>query len=742
MTLTNKLLVLVICLISLTLVGSYYFQSRQTRQYLEQSQLEWMKTLTRSLSEGIAKNTINGNKIPVRELLQRIVKDQNIEFAYVTDMNGELFVHSFNGGFPRFLLEKLSHHSETINASHFDNKYLTKQGEIIEFDAPLIKGLTARIHLGVNQMEVTGIINKLSRDLFWFISFLGVLAFAIAFLLGRRISLPLSTFSQKLLDFNRSKDKKFPKIHTSDPDINNLVSVFENVINEEKKVEEELKKSQQRLLLHRQLSPIGIIEWSTDFRFVDWNPAAEKIFGFSKEEVIGRHITECILPESVRDHVDNIWKELIANTGGGHSININNTKEGKEITCEWNNTPLVNEEGKVVGVASFVEDITQQQQREEILRRTQKMDALGKLTGGIAHDYNNMLGVVLGYVELLQMALNEQPELLEYINEIQHAGERGAKLTQRLMGFSRQKASEETEVDLSQLLKDNQDMLEKTLTVRIKLIFDLIDEVWPISVDINNLEDMILNMSINAMHAMDEGGRLTFMTRNENLSLDDAQQMELDEGDYVVLTVTDTGSGMDSETVSHIFEPFYSTKGSKGTGLGLSQVYGFVTRSGGAIKVYSELKHGTRFAIYFPRFDKKPVDAKNIVSKDDDSALQGTETLLVVDDETSLARLMKNILELQGYSVLLADSGGKALEILSSNKVDAVITDIIMPEMDGYELVNQILQRYPKMKVQLVSGFNDDRHQEKVPDELHQKLLYKPINSKVLIKKVREILDS
>lgn len=487
---------------------------------------------------------------------------------------------------------------------------------------------------------------------------------------------------------------------------------------------------------------MGVIEWTTDFRFVDWNPAAEKIFGFTKKEVVGHSITENILPESAKEHVDNIWKELITNTGGGHSINENMTKDGKIILCEWHNTPLVNEEGEVVGVASYVEDITHQQQQEEQLRRTQKMDALGKLTGGIAHDYNNMLGVVLGYTELLQMGLSEQPKLLQYVNEIQHAGERGAKLTKRLLGFSRQKVAEAAEVDLNHLLNDNQNMLEKTLTVRIRLIYDLIEKVWPISVDVSDLEDMILNISINAMHAMSGAGTLTLVTRNEHLSSYDAQLLNLDEGDYVVLTATDTGCGMDKETESHIFEPFYSTKGSDGTGLGLSQIYGFVTRSDGAVKVYSELGHGTRFAIYFPRLNKKQVNLEDIAIKNNEALYRGTETLLIVDDETSLAAVMKSILELQGYSILLACSGQQALEVLSTNKVDAVVTDIIMPGMDGYELAGEVLQKYPDIKIQLVSGFNDDRHQEKVSDELHQKLLYKPINSKVLIKRVREMLDN
>lgn len=744
MSLTNKLILLVISIIFLTLMGSFYFQSTQVRQHLQKSQLEWVDTLTTSLSESVATDTINGNKLAVAELLQRIVKDDSIEFAYVTGMSGELFAHSYNKGFPRFLLERISMHSETIDAPHFDNNYKTKQGDITEFDAPLINGLSARIHVGINQGEVNTLVSNVQKDLFWFILLLALFAISAATIIGKRINLPLTLFTQKLLNYSQHKTKTFPKIKTSDPDVKNLIKAFSDVISEREKAEEELQKSQQRLLLHRELSPIGIIEWTTDFRFIDWNPAAEKIFGFSKEEVIGRHITENILPESAREQVDNIWKELIANTGGGHSINENITKDDNIITCEWHNTPLVNEEGKVVSVASFVEDITQQQKQEETLRRTQKMDALGKLTGGIAHDYNNMLGVVLGFTELLQMQLTEQPKLLEFVNEIQHAGERGAKLTQRLLGFSRQKAPEAIDVDLNRLLKSGQDMLAKTLTVRIKLAYDLADEVWPILVDIGDMEDMILNLSINAMHAMNEGGQLTFETRNQHLPLYDAQQLELDEGDYVLLTVTDTGSGMDKETESRIFEPFYSTKGSKGTGLGLSQVYGFVSRSGGAIKVYTEPGHGTRFAIYLPRSNEENSESENSLTaiKMDDAVPNGSETILVVDDETALADLTKKILETQGYSILLANGGKKALEIMSSNKVDLVITDIIMPEMDGYELANVILQRYPEMKLQLVSGFTDNRHQGKVPDELQQNLLYKPVNSKVLIKQVREILDS
>ncbi len=741
MSLTNKLVILVVSIILVTLLGVYFFQSTQIRQHMQQNQLEWVETLTNTLSESVATDTINGNKIPVTELLQRIVEDEAIEFAYVTDMDGELFAHSFYKGFPRFLHKHLHKHADTIEHSHLDAKYITKQGEIVEFDSPLVKGLTARIHLGINQNEINTLIRNVQRDFFLFMLFITMLGVFFAFIVGRRINSPLTEFSQKLLSYSRDNRNKFPKINTSDPVIKNLVKVFSDVINERDKAADSNIESQQRLFLHRQLSPIGIIEWKTDFTFVDFNPAAEKIFGFTKNEVLGHHITDNILPESAREHVDKVWQALIANTGGSHSINENKTKNGEIITCEWYNTPLVNDEGEVVGVASFVEDITEKKHQEELIRRTQKMDALGKLTGGVSHDFNNMLGVILGYAELLKMRLEKEDDLRGYVDEIMHAGERGTNLTKKLLSFSKQKATEAMSVDLNQVLKDNQDLLEKTLTARIKLIYDLDVAAWPIYVDSNDLEDMLLNLSINAMHAMEEGGQLSLQTRNEYLSYHDAYLLGIHDGEYVVFSITDTGCGMDDETLSHIFEPFYSTKGQKGTGLGLSQVYGFIQRSGGAIKAYSEVDHGSQFVVYFPVDNNKSPDTIGL-SDTGTASLKGTETILVVDDEAPLRSLLKTILQEHGYTVFLAESGKQALSVLEENSVDAVISDVIMPEMDGYQLANKIVTDYPAIKVQLVSGFTDDRHNEHVTEELHKKLLYKPVNSKVLLKRLRELLDN
>jgi len=742
MRLSNKLIFLVIGILVSVFIGIFYFQSKQISKHLTSNQLEWVDTLTNSLSESIARDTIDGNKLIVTELLQRLVKDQAVEYVYVTGMEGELFAHSFKEGMPRFLFENIDKHSGVILHSHVDKIYKTKQGIISEIDAPLIEGLAARIHLGVNQSEVKAVLENVRKELAWFFSFLGLISILIAVLIANRINKPLIDFTQKLLVFNRSRLKTFPKIETTDPEIINLINVFHDVISDREKADEALAKLQQRLLLHRELSPLGIIEWTTDFTFVDLNPAAQKIFGFSKDELLGRHITENILPESARAQVDKIWAELVSNTGGAHSVNENLTKDGKMIVCEWNNTPLVDDEGKVVGVASYVEDITHQKQQEEQVRRSQKMDALGKLTGGISHDFNNILGVIMGYAELLQLSIKDQSNLLEYADEIMHASQRGAKLTQKLLAFSKKKVFEAVEVDLNEVILSNKNLLEKTLTARIKLVLNLDINLWPIFVDTNDLEDLLLNASINAMHAMEGGGQLSLGTRNEHLSQQDASAIDLDEGDYVVFTITDTGCGMDSETLEHIFEPFFSTKGTLGTGLGLSQIYGFVSRSNGSIKAYSEPGHGTQFILYFPRH--KSNVPLNHESNDnlDISSFAGTEKVLVVDDEKALRSLTGNILSQQGYTVLLAENGKEALKILEKESVDGVISDVIMPEMDGYQLANEIMTLYPEVKIQLVSGFNDERHREHVSGALHEKLLYKPVNSKVLLKRIRELFDT
>ena len=382
-----------------------------------------------------------------------------------------------------------------------------------------------------------------------------------------------------------------------------------------------------------------------------------------------------------------------------------------------------------------------EKQAREILLRTQKMESLGKLTGGVAHDYNNILNIISGYAELLNVDLNTDPKLSKYVHAIQHASERGSKLTRKLLDISRKKTTEARKLNINELLREMQQLIEKTLTARIELKLELEENLWDVWLDSSDMEDALINMSINAMHAMEGPGRLTIGTSNQSLNALDAHVLQVDEGDFVVLRITDTGRGMDQATRDRIFEPFYTTKGENGTGLGLSQVYGFIDRSGGAIKVYSEIDKGSSFVIYFPRCLQEENEETEQQTEKNEASLYGEESILIVDDETALLDMCSEILRNKGYRIFCASNTEQAIELLAQEKIDLMLSDIVMPGKDGYQLADYVLEKYPHIKIQLVSGFSDNRHQNMTNSELHENIIYKPYNSHDLLSRIRSLLD-
>jgi len=510
-------------------------------------------------------------------------------------------------------------------------------------------------------------------------------------------------------------------------------------ISHRKELENEVYASLQHLKLYREQAPLAAIEWNVDFQVEGWNQAAENMFGYTLDEIKGRDFN-IMIPGNAKINVSEVWQGLINQTGGSKNINENLTKDGRIILCEWHNKAIVDESGKVVGVAAVVLDITQLKEQQVQLQRAQKMDALGKLVGGIAHDYNNMLGVILGYTDLMKMKFSTVDGLAKYIDHIAQAGERGRKLTQRMLNFSKKESSGAEATSINQVLNSQKDLLSKAITALIHIHYDLSQSDWLVWVDSSELEDVLLNVSINAQHAMVNGGSLTFKTQTVHLETAEAKFLDLAENDYLKLTVRDTGCGMGDELISKIFDPFFSTKGTQGTGLGLSQVYGFMERSGGAVKVYSELGLGTEFSFYFPRY--RGVEENE--AEQDMPALEGMqgdgETILVVDDEPALRELAAEMLRLAGYRVLMASDGGEALDILASHSVGLVLSDVIMPNMDGYQLAKHIETLYPEVKIQLASGYSDNRHIEANNDRLHKALLNKPYSSLELMSRISHLL--
>ncbi|MDH5516959.1 MAG: PAS domain S-box protein [Gammaproteobacteria bacterium] len=538
--------------------------------------------------------------------------------------------------------------------------------------------------------------------------------------------------------------KKIPPSSVSE--LNTLIDGFNNIVAENLKIDDVLQKSKDRLLLHRDQSPLAVIEWNTNFEFLDWNPAAEKIFGFSKKEVLGKHITETILPESAREAVDEVWRLLMADQGGLHSINENTTKDGRTIICEWTNTPLKDEAGNVVGVNSFVDDVTEKLQQQEQLRQQEKMTALDKLSGGISHDFNNLLNAIMGYADLI-VTNTESDIIKKYASVIMTAGERGTKLTKQLLRFSSKEAHQVSIVDINSLISEEAPILEKSLTARIKLELNIVKELWPVCIDGADLQDAVLNICINAMHAIQANGIVSIATSNVTLDQTRANSMNMEAADYVILSISDSGCGMNEETLAHIFDPFFTTKGELGTGLGLSQVYGFVKRAGGTIVAKSEINKGSEFIIYLPRYIESDNALQQSILADSEKTvvtekrLGGNESILVVDDEEGLRSLCVELLEAKGYRVAVAGDGVEALAVMEQSRFDLVLSDVVMPNMDGYTLAAAIQKRWPETKIQLVSGFTDGLQSNREDETLHRDLIYKPYELNAILSRIRKLLD-
>jgi len=385
----------------------------------------------------------------------------------------------------------------------------------------------------------------------------------------------------------------------------------------------------------------------------------------------------------------------------------------------------------------------QRLQYEAQILQNQKMTAVNQMVGGIAHDFNNLLGVILGFGELLELKISDDKKLKSYAHQINTAGKRGAKITSKLLSLSRSKHAESEQCDINLLLSDEEDFLKKSLTAKIVLIMHLKDDLWPVSIDKSDFEDVILNLCVNAMHAMREGqqdSKIIITTDHVQVGVHENKTYDLEPGDYVRVTVSDNGFGMDKETQERIFEPFYTTRDA-GHGLGLSQVYSFSQQSNGTVTVQSTKGVGTKFELLIPR-DLTITDSATSSDSNKIINTQGNETILVVDDESALRMLTTEILSREGYRILQAKNGVEALTILEQENVDLVLSDVIMPIMDGNILAEKIQDTYPHVKIQLISGYTKMEDLPKGNEALYKNMLNKPVSVPVLLQHIRSLLSS
>jgi PAS domain S-box-containing protein len=394
----------------------------------------------------------------------------------------------------------------------------------------------------------------------------------------------------------------------------------------------------------------------------------------------------------------------------------------------------------------FAEDVTERRALEQQLQQSQKMEAVGRLAGGIAHDFNNLLMVISGYSEFLLDRLGPEPELRGPAQEIASAAGRASSLTRQLLAFSRKQMLAPKILDLNGVVTENLKMLTRVIGEDIDLVMVPAALLGAVRADAGQIEQVIMNLAVNARDAMPSGGKLTIETSNVSLDEDYARfHAPLQPGEYVMLAISDTGAGMDSETQSRIFEPFFTTKGPKGTGLGLSTVYGIVKQSGGYIWVYSEPGKGTTFKIYLPRVAEKAESPAQVAVPADTSVTEpGTETILLVEDEANLRYLARQFLEKQGYRVIEAADGAVAMQIAVAHEgmIHLLLTDVIMPGMNGRELAQRISELRPNTKVLYMSGYTENVIGHNGTLDAGVRLLQKPFNLRDLKSKVREVLDS
>jgi PAS domain S-box-containing protein len=514
-------------------------------------------------------------------------------------------------------------------------------------------------------------------------------------------------------------------------------------ITDRKRAEEEIRQSQQKLRTHFEHTPLAVVEWDLDFRIAAWNPSAERIFGYTREEAIGQHASITVPPQ-FRQHVDQVWNDLINLRGGTRSTNDNITKDGRIISCDWYNTPLVDDAGRVLGVASLVHDVSERVGLEERLRQSQKMEAVGQLAGGVAHDFNNLLTVILGYTQILADGLPAGSRLADSTAQIKSAAERAASITRQLLAFSRKQVLSPRVLNLNDSMLNLDSLLRRLIGEDIEVLTMPAADLGSVKADPGQIEQVLMNLALNARDAMPHGGKLTFETSNEQLDGTYAHDHQpIDPGRYALLAVSDTGIGMSPEVQQRIFEPFFTTKEvGKGTGLGLSTVYGIVKQSGGFIWVYSEVGRGSTFKIYLPRVDQ------NIESAGADrrpgNALRGTETILLVEDDPQLRQLSTSVLSHCGYKMLVANGPEEGLAMAKANHQDIrlLVTDVVMPGMNGRQLAEKVLQISPKTRVLYISGYTNNAIVHYGVLDKGLCFLPKPFTLAELVGKVREVLDA
>jgi len=485
-------------------------------------------------------------------------------------------------------------------------------------------------------------------------------------------------------------------------------------------------------------------------RIVRFNPYMEELVGYDLDEVKGKDWFETFIKPENGNSVKSVFKKAIDDIQTRGNVNPIIAKDGRTILVEWHDKTLKDRDGRTEGILAIGYDITERKRAEAEKEKLQtqlsqahKMESVGRLAGGVAHDFNNMLGVILGHVEFALEKAEQGHELHADLKEIQTAATRSAAITKQLLAFARKQTISPKQIDLNDTVETMLNMLRRLIGEDIDLVWKPFAYLWPVKMDPSQIDQILANLCVNARDAISGVGKLTIETGRK--TFDEAYCKEhpgFIPGDFVLLAVSDNGCGMDKDTLDNLFEPFFTTKEvGKGTGLGLATIYGIVKQNNGFINVYSEPGQGTTFKIYLPRLVADEDMDKAVPEKK--AAAGGTETILLVEDEPAILRMTRMMLERKGYSVLPAATPGEAIDLAKTHadKIHLLMSDVVMPEMNGRDLAGQITALYPGIRLLFMSGYTADviAHQGILDEGVA--FIQKPFSMADMTVKVREILD-
>jgi two-component system, cell cycle sensor histidine kinase and response regulator CckA len=665
-------------------------------------------------------------------------------------------------------------YGQRIEVEFVSNTYLEGDEKVIQCN---LRDITERRRaadaLSASRQIIEGIINAIPARVFWKDKTLVFLGCNTAFaqdagfadakdvigkddyqMVWREQAESYRAYDQRVIESGRSiplveESQSTPKgdtitvltskvpLRDSNGEVNGVIGTYLDIT--------DLKRAQEahaRLARAVEQSAEAIVITDAGGSIVYANPAFEKTTGYTREEAVGQNPR--ILKSGKQDAA--FYREMWSVLSRGdvwRGRMTNKKKDGTLFEEDATISSIRDAAGKVVNYVAVKRDITNEMLLEQQLMQAQKMEAIGRLAGGVAHDFNNLLGVILGYGEIVHRALADDHSLKGKLEQVLKAGERAADLTRQLLAFGRKQVLQPKILDLNAVVSNMQKMLPRVLGEDVELATTLEPLLGSVMADPGQVEQVLMNLAVNARDALPDGGRITIETRNADLDESyAATHAPARAGSYVMLAVNDTGTGMDAATQARIFEPFFTTKkAGQGTGLGLSTVYGIVKQSGGYVWVYSEVGVGTTFKIYFPRIDEAPEKTR---AEGPRPLLGGTETVLLVEDEASFREMLTEVLGANGYSVLAARNGSEALQIAAAHTgpIELMISDVIMPGMTGPRIVDLVAQTRRDLKVLYISGYSDEAVIQHGLIGPRRSFLSKPFTPELLLRRVRESLDA